>query len=195
MWQEKPRYNAGFLSVTLSNPVFRFATVQGQNIRWFLKRNCSVTPAQLGWLYGTLCVLSLGIGTIFWYQGAVLILPFAALELAAVGVAFLAYARHATDGETISLEGRQLVVELENAGHLQRAEFDRDWVRVEPGVSDRSLVELSARGRRVNVGRYLRPELRPVLAQEIRKALREAPEPWRGSGEQGGAVPVGTAGI
>ena len=55
----------------------------------------------------------------------------------------------------------------------ERAEFDRDWVRVEPGASDRSLVELSAQGRRVNVGRYLRPELRPVLAQEIRRALRE----------------------
>jgi uncharacterized membrane protein len=158
----------------VSNPVFRFATVRGQNIRWFLKRNCSVTPGQLGRLYGSLCVVSLVIASFCWYQGAVLVLPFAALELAAVGAAFLAYARHAADGETISLEGRQLVVELESAGHLQRAEFDRDWVRVEPGVSDRSLVELSARGRSVNVGRYLRPELRSVLAQEIRKALREA---------------------
>jgi uncharacterized membrane protein len=158
----------------VSNPVFRFATVQGQNIRWFLKRNCSVTPAQLGWLYGSLCVLSFGIGAFFWVHGALLVLPFAALELAAVGAAFLAYARHATDRETISLEGRQLVVELETAGQRQRAEFDCEWVRVEPGVSDRSLVELSGRGRRVNVGRYLRPELRPVLAQEIRMALREA---------------------
>jgi uncharacterized membrane protein len=158
----------------VSNPVFRFATVQGQNIRWFLKRNCSATPVQLSRLYGSLCVVSLVIASFCWYQGAVLVLPFAALELAAVGAAFLAYARHASDRETISLEGRQLVVEVENAGHLQRAEFDRDWVRVEPGFSDRSLVELSARGRSVNVGRYLRPELRPVLAQEIRKALREA---------------------
>ena len=158
----------------MSNPIFRFATVHGQNIRWFLKRNCSVTPVELGWLYGSLCAVSLGIGIFFWYQGALLVLPFAALELAAVGAAFLTYARHATDGETIWLEGRQLVVELESGGHRQRAEFDRDWVRVKPSVSDRSLVELSARGRRVNVGRYLRPELRPVLAQEIRMALRDA---------------------
>lgn len=158
----------------MSNPVFRFATVQGQNIHWFLKRNCSVTPAQLGWLYASLCVVSLGTAAAFWFQGAVLILPFAWIELAAVGAAFLAYARHATDGETISLRGRQLVVEVENAGHLERAEFNRDWVRVEPLAGDRSLIELSGQGRRVNVGRYLRPELRPVLAQEIRRALREA---------------------
>jgi uncharacterized membrane protein len=158
----------------VSNIVFRFATVQGQAIHWFLKRNCSVSPAQLGWLYASLCVVSLAIGTFFWFQGALLILPFAWIELAAVGLAFLAYARHAADGEHISLQGRSLVVELENAGRLERAEFHRDWVRVEPGAGDRSLIELSGQGQRVNVGRFLRPELRPVLAQEIRKALREA---------------------
>lgn len=158
----------------MSNPVFRFATVQGQNIHWFLQRNCSVTPAQLAWAYGSLCVVSLAIGTVFWWHGATLVLPFAWLELVAVGAAFVVYARHAADGERISLQGRQLVVELENAGRLERAEFDRDWVRVEPSATDRSLIEVSGRGRSVNVGRYLRPELRPALAQEIRRALRDA---------------------
>ena len=158
----------------MSNIVFRFATVQGQAIHWFLKRNCSVTPVQLGWLYASLCVVSLAIGTFFWFQGAVLILPFAWVELAAVGLAFLAYARHAADGEHILLQGGRLVVELENAGRMERAEFNRDWVRVEPSAGDRSLIELSGQGRRVNVGRFLRPELRPALAQEIRRALREA---------------------
>lgn len=158
----------------MPNLVFRFATVQGQNIHWFLKRNCSLTPAQMGWLYASLCVVSLGIATFFWFQGAVLVLPFAWLELAAVGFAFMAYARHAADREHILLEGRRLVVEFENAGRLERAEFDRDSVRVEPGADDRSLIEVSGRGRRMNVGRYLRPELRPALARELRQALREA---------------------
>ena len=158
----------------MSDPVFRFATIQGPAIHWFLGRNCSVTPAQLGWLYASLCVVTLGIGTFFWLQGAVLVLPFAWLELAAVGLAFLAYARHAADCEHILLQGRRLVVELESAGRLERAEFDREWVRVEPAVDDRSLIEVSGRGRRVIVGRYLRPELRPALAREIRMALRAA---------------------
>ena len=157
----------------MSNIVFRFATVQGQAIHWFLGRNCSVSPTQLGWMYASLCVVSLGIGTIFWFQGAVMILPFAWLELAAVGIAFLAYARHAADREHILLQGRSLVVELENAGRLERAEFHRDRVRVEPGADDRSLIELSGQGRRMIVGRYLQPELRPALAREIRMALRE----------------------
>ena len=158
----------------MSNFVFRFATVSGQSIHWFLKRNCSVTPAQLGWLYASLCVVSLAIGGFFWFRGATLIMPFAGAELVLVGVAFLAYARHATDGEKISLEGAQLVVELENAGRLERAEFNRDWVRIEPKTGDRSLIEVSGQGRSVEVGRYVRPELRPALARELRMALRGA---------------------
>jgi len=158
----------------VTNPVFRFATVHGQNIQWFLRRNCSVSPRQLGWMYLSLCAVSLSIGTVFWFQGAKLVLPFAWIELVAVGIAFAAYARHATDGETIRLAGSQLVVELENGGKLERAEFRREWVRVEPGAADNSLIELSAHGRSVRVGRYVRPELRSVLASEIRMALRSA---------------------
>jgi uncharacterized membrane protein len=158
----------------VSYPAFRFARVSSQGIVWMLKRNCSVTPAQLGWLYGSLCLVSLGIGAWFWVLGATLVIGFAGLELIAVGLAFLAYARHATDGETISLRGARLVVELEQAGHRERAEFNRDWVRIEPQAGDRSLIEVSGQGRTVQVGRYVRPELRPVLAREIRRALRVA---------------------
>jgi uncharacterized membrane protein len=156
----------------VSDFVFRFATVQGQAIHWFLRRNCSVTPAQLGWLYGSLCLVTIGIGTFFWFQGALLVLPFAWLELAAVGVAFMAYARHAADREHILLTDRRLVVELEHAGRTERAEFNRDFVRVEPALDARSLIEVSGQGRRVSVGRYMRPELRPALARELRLALR-----------------------
>ncbi|MBC7681682.1 MAG: DUF2244 domain-containing protein [Ferruginibacter sp.] len=156
----------------MPNLVFRFATVSGQNIHWFLKRNCSVTPAQLGWMYASICVVSMGIATFFWVQGAKLVLPFAWMELVAVGAAFLVYSRHATDGERISLQGTQLVVELENAGRLERAEFRREWVRIEPKTGDRSLIEVSGQGRSVEVGRYVSPELRSALAREIRMALR-----------------------
>ena len=158
----------------MSNSVFRFATVSGQSIHWFLKRNCSVTPGQLGWLYASLCVISLGVGTVFWVHGAPLVLPFAWIELAAVGFAFVLYARHATDGERIALHGGRLVVELESGGRCERTEFLPHQVRVEPQASDRSLIEVSGQGRSVKVGRYVRPELRAALAREIRMALRSA---------------------
>ena len=84
----------------------------------------------------------------------------------------MVYARHAADGEKISLQGAQLVIEQENGGRLERSEFDRAWVRIEPKANDGSLIEVSGQGRSVEVGRYVRPELRPALAREIRMALR-----------------------
>lgn len=158
----------------MSNPSYQFAQESGAVVHWQLRRNCSVTPAQLGWLYLSLCALSLGIGLFFWLQGGTLVLAFAGLEITLVGVAFLAYARHATDGEWISLQGASLVVERESAGRRERAEFARQWVRVEPKSGDHSLIELSGQGRSIEVGRFVRPELRQVLAREIRRALRTA---------------------
>ena len=154
--------------------VFRFATVSGQRIDWRLVRKCAVMPAQLGWIAGWLCVLSVGIAVFFWMFSVHLVTLFVLLEVLVVGFAFAMYGRHAADGERISLQGSRLVVERESAGKLERAEFDRSRVRVEPKTGDRSLITLSAQGRTVEVGRYVRPELRPALASEIRMALRAA---------------------
>ncbi len=159
-------------------PAFRFATLPApgshghEAVQWLLKRPCSVTPAQLGWFYLSLCLLSLGIAGFFWLQGITMVMPFAWAELLAVGAAFLVYARHVGDGEKIVLADGRLVVELETAGRMQRAEFNREWVRIEPADGDGSLIEVSGQGRSVRVGRHVRPELRPALAREIRWALR-----------------------
>ncbi len=143
-------------------------------MQWFLRRNCSIRPTQLGWLYTSICLLSLAIGAGFWAIGAPLVIPFAGLEVVALGLAFIFYAQHAADGERIMLDEDRLIVELENAGKLERAEFNREWVRVEPHADDHSLIALSAQGKTVQVGRYVRPEMRPELAREIRMALRRA---------------------
>jgi uncharacterized membrane protein len=153
---------------------YRFATATPQGLRWHLRRNCSITPVQLGGLYASLCAVSLGIAGYFWLQGAPLVLPFALLELLAVGAALFVYARHAVDGERIALIGSQLVVELDRAGKTERFELNPAWLRIEPSADERSLVELSAQGRRVQVGRFIRPELRTLLAKEIRVAVRGA---------------------
>ena len=158
----------------MSIPAYRFARVNGPDVDWQLKRNCSLTPSQMGWLFGSLFLVSQVIGLWFWWQGARFVLGFAWIELVAVGLAFLTFARHAADRERITLRGARLVVELERAGRLQRAEFDCRWVRVEPRGSEGSLIEVSGQGKTVEVGRFVRPEWRPVLAREIRMALRTA---------------------
>jgi len=147
-------------------------------IEWKLKRNCSLAPRQLlGW-YVALCVLSLAVASVSWWIGAALVMPFAWLEMLAVGAALVVYARHAADNESIELRGDRLTVQLASGNRVQRVEFQPQWVRVEPEEGDGSLVELSGQGRRVAVGRYVRPELRGQLADELRMALRR----MRGSG-------------
>ena len=141
-------------------------------LQWVLKRNCSITPSQLFGTYLALCAVSLVIALGFTWSGASPVLAFAAIEMLLVGAALLVYARHAADQERITLAGGALSVEHQRGLQTQRTEFRAAWVRVEPRHGEGSLVELSGEGRQSFVGRYLRPEMRTPLAQELRMALR-----------------------
>lgn len=147
-------------------------------LQWKLQRNCSLAPRQLLAVYLSLAAVSIGIAGFFWWQGALLVLPFASAELMVLGIAMLAYARHATDGESIRLAGGRLTVEQRSGPRSLTLEFAPEWVRVEPEHGDGSLVELSGQGRRVVVGRFVRPELRAQLAAELRWALRRHEAAW-----------------
>ena len=158
----------------MDSPVFHFAKVQDARISWEFRRNCSVTPGQLAASFVLISLVSLTIGAFCWFQGAVLVLPFASLELLAVGTAFVVYARHALDGERIWLESNVVVVESENAGEVVRREFQRAWVRIEQVAHGQAMIEICCHGQRVPVGRFVRKELRQRLAAELRLALAVA---------------------
>ena len=133
-----------------------------------------MTPGQLAASFALIAFVSLTIGAFCWFQGAVLVLPFASLELLAVGIAFVVYARHALDGDRIWLEGSVLVVESENAGEMVRREFQRAWVRIEQVAHGNAMIEICCHGQRVPVGRFIRNELRQRVAAELRLALAVA---------------------
>ena len=142
------------------------------SVEWVLRRNESLAPRQMLWFFASLCVLSLGIAAAFWREGATLVMPFAGLEILAIGIAMLFHARHAGDSESIALRDDALTVEHASGRHVERVSFQPAWVRVEPRHGDRSLIELSGQGRRIAVGRFVRPELRLQFADELRWALR-----------------------
>ena len=161
----------GGSGMSVSVDGFRMAHATDNGLQWTLRRNCSVTPAQLWWTYGLLCAVSLAVAGFFWWQGATLVLPFAALELLAVGVAFLFYSRHAVDREQIRVSPGLLVVEREVAGRVSRSEFPGPWVEIALSREAGQLVEVRSGVRSERVGRYLRADLRPALARELRRAL------------------------
>ena len=167
------------MSATISHPSIALANVSRplrfgaesgtssssgeHSVEWVLKRNCSTTPQQMVGFYASLCLVSFAIAAGFWFEGATLVMPFASIEILAVGTALLIYSRHATDSESIRLMPGRLTVEHASGGRVERVEFAPAWVRVEPEHGDRSLIELSGQGRRISVGRFTRPELRRQL--------------------------------
>jgi uncharacterized membrane protein len=142
------------------------------SVQWLLRRNCSMTPLQLVAFYLAFCAWSLAIAGAFWWRGATLVMPFASLELLAVGAALFVYSRHAADRERVVLKPGRLTVECTLGSHTDQVDFAPAWVRVEPAHGDRSLIEISGEGKRVAIGRFLRPELRRAFADELRGALR-----------------------
>jgi uncharacterized membrane protein len=125
-------------------------------------------------LFGCLSLVSLCVGLFFWLQGALLVLPFAVLEILVVGICFLVFSKHVLDQERIVVDAMQVVVEHEQGGVRERAQFRREWVRIEPQGGEHSLIAVSGQGQTVQVGRYVRPESREALAHALRRAVRLA---------------------
>jgi uncharacterized membrane protein len=142
---------------------------------WVLKRNCSISPRQLTMVYAALCSISFAVAAFFTLRGAWYVLGFAILEMAAVGLAFLQFGRHATDREHIALIDDYLLVELIQAEQSRQFRLDPRYTRVELPDERGGLIELEGGGMRVEIGRFLTEWKRREFAQELRQVLRAAP--------------------
>lgn len=138
---------------------------------WLLKRNCCLTPRQLAIAFGMLCLASFSVALVFSLQGAWFIFLFSVLEMSAVALAFLHYARHATDCEHIELRSDCLLVELIEAGRKKQFRFDPNWTRVALPTHNRELIRLEAKGISAEVGRFVSLDRRRQFAQELRTGL------------------------
>jgi uncharacterized membrane protein len=146
----------------------------GGGMQWSFKPNCSITPAQLGLVYLSLCALSMLIAAFFYWQGAPFVAAFAGIELLALGLALLVFARHVGDHEILTLQGSLLAVRRQLGTRQQDFELPLAWLSVEPAAGQGSLVQLRGRGQQLHVGRFLRPHQRAALALELRLAQRRA---------------------
>lgn len=146
---------------------------QGPEFSLLLKRNCSISPARLLWVYGLVAAVTLGIAAAFAALGAWVILPFAGVELVALGIAFAVNGRHAADYERIQLEAGRLTVEVCESDSIRRHEFNpaRASVMV-AGAGRGRRVMLASSGRSLEIGRHLHEQARLDLAGELNRRLR-----------------------
>jgi uncharacterized membrane protein len=139
---------------------------------WILKRNCSLAPRQLAFAYALLCLMSFAVASVFVaLHGAWCVLAYAVLEMAMAALAFVSYARHATDQEHIALTDGCLLIGRIEAGRIEQTRLDPYWTRIAQPHCARDLIRLEARGVCIEVGRFVTEAKRRQVAQELRQAL------------------------
>ena len=121
------------------------------------RRNDSLGTRRRWLVFGALALVSLGLALVFALAGAWPVLPYAALEVGVLAVAFACVERHAGDWERLTVVGDRVVVERAVAGRQERREFNRLWVRVEvtrAGIQPRAARHAAQCRGRVRVRRY-----------------------------------------
>jgi uncharacterized membrane protein len=125
----------------------------------------------MGAIFAALGSISLLVAFAFWVAGAPLVLPFAGLEVIALGLAFLAHARQMDRSEELRLEGGELVVRRLVRGEVIETRYPAHTARLRCDSSTEELIEVGAPGAVVRVGRHLPLALRQATSRSLKMAL------------------------
>jgi uncharacterized membrane protein len=151
------------------------ANLQGHNDGagwcWHLKRNVSISPAMLAMLFGGLGLVTLIIGSAFYWVGASLILPFSIVEVVALLVAYFYNAVHANDYERLTLTDSTIEIESKIGFHTRQVQLLRSMTRVDSEVHKNQLIQLRQGKQTTFFGQFVHANLRPELAQQISHRL------------------------
>ena len=136
-----------------------------------MKRNCSLTPKQVGWFYVSICTFSLLIAAFFLALGVWMIFIFTFLDLFALTLALYIYTRHALDYEKISIEDSKLVVEQSWGGKLKTYVFNTLWTRLErEGFRSKRFV-LKSSDHSLPIGLFVRQDQSEHFERELKMYL------------------------
>ena len=132
---------------------------------------------QLVYIYSIIAGFTLGVALGFFFQGLILILPFAGLELLALGVVLYISAWRGGVREVISITDDKIKVESGRDVPETSCEFNKVWAQVVLEHSWHnwypSKLYIRSHGRQIEVGRFLNEEERRGLAKELRRAITE----------------------
>ncbi len=125
--------------------------------------------------FSIIAAFSLGVAIGFFMQGLTLVLPFAGLELTALGAALYVSAWRGGKREVISITGDSVKVETGRDAPQQEYTFERSWVQVVLEKSWNSWYPsrllLRSHGKQIEVGGFLNEEERQGLAIALRQAI------------------------
>ena len=136
----------------------------------YFRRHCSSLDWRLLHLvFGSLAAFSILVAVAFAFAGAWLIIPFAGIEILALGVATWWTLRRADDFERLTVDGDRILLEVKEQGLSRHFEFNRCWARLVTGHA--GAVSLRSHGHEIAIGRFCGEESRQELARELRSRL------------------------
>ena len=111
----------------------------------------------------------------FFTQGLTLILPFAGLELLALGVVLYISAWRSNIKEVVNVTEEKIRIEIGRNGPEKTYELDKTWAKV---VLERSWnnwypsrLLLRSHGRQIEIGKFLNEQERQCLEVELKKVI------------------------
>ena len=147
------------------------------NRRIVIRPNRSLTRRQLQIAFAVIAVVCLGIASAFAALGLWPVLPFAGLEVLAIGAGFYLSALGGREMEVVSVARDTVAVEKGGRKAHERHELSRAWLQVRLLPSRLrwypSRLVLRSHGHDVELGGFLNEDERRQLAGELRLAIRE----------------------
>lgn len=147
---------------------------EGDGWVWHLKRNISISPSHLAFIFGCLGLISLLIGFGFYVMGATLVLPFSLVEIAVLFLAYFYNAIHANDYEKLIVDGNLIKIETKLGFKTHQMQLVRSLTRVDTLTHMNEMVHLRQGTKDTHFGKFVHANLRPLLARKISERLHLA---------------------
>ena len=138
---------------------------------WHLKRNISIAPVTMAFIFVGLGFVSLLIGSVFYLAGATLILPFSLIEIAALALAYFYNAIHANDYEILTIEGNSVRIESKVGLKISHMQLVRSLTRVDTLSHLNEIIQLQQGSIHTFFGKFAHANSRPMLAKQISHRL------------------------
>ncbi len=143
--------------------------------RFVLAPNIAPNWGQTMRIFAALSTVCLGIALVCTYLGFWPVLPFAGLELTALGIALYVSARRSLDREIIQVSGGDIHIEKGRGRAESRLHLERAWTEVRlrrlPRRWGETQLVLRSRGREVTLGSFLDADERRSLARELSRCI------------------------
>jgi uncharacterized membrane protein len=137
-----------------------------------LAPNCSLSPTGAKLFFGATCLFSLAFAMIFVAQGFWPVLPFWALEMAALGFALYLNMRRRRYSQTVLITDSLVSLVTRSRRGEAKQEFARHWTKVRLRSPRTRLypskLTIESRGRAFEIGSFLTEEDRRRLAERLR---------------------------